>query len=107
MGKFYGVIGYVITEETKPGAFKPKSIERICYGDMLTNSRHFNNSGTINGDIVIQNKLSILADPYSLLHLESLKYVEWLGVKWSVESIEVNTPRLILTLGGVYNGEQA
>lgn len=106
MSKFYGAIGYVITEDIGSGVYKPKTFERMSYGDMLSNSRRMSNSNTINGDITIQNKLSIIADPYSLVHLESIKYVEWLGVKWTVESIEVNAPRLFLTLGGVYNGEQ-
>ena len=79
--------------------------ERKYYGDLLRNSRRLQGSQQVNDDITISNQISILADPYAVQHFHAIRYAELFGTKWKVSSVEVQYPRLILELGGVYNGD--
>lgn len=107
MAKFYGIIGYAETVETDPGVWEEEIIERMYFGDLLSNFRNLQNSGEVNDDVNIANKISIVSDPYANENFHSMRYVEFMDTRWKVTNIEVLYPRLILTLGGVYNGEQA
>lgn len=106
MAKFYGTIGYAITEETEPGIWEPKVVTRKYRGDLVRNtSRRMQTSDEINDDITVSNDISIVADPFAYQNFIYMRYVEFIGVKWKVSNVEIQYPRLILTLGGVYNGE--
>ena len=107
MAKWYGVIGYAETVETEPGLWEEKIVERPYYGDITRNTRKLQSSGSVNDNVNISNLLSIIADPYANLNFYAMRYVEFMGSKWKVTDVEVQSPRLILTLGGLYNGEQA
>lgn len=108
MGKFYGTVGFSAEEEeVAPGVWEQRPIERKYYGDIIKNNRRLENTGTVNDDISISNTISIVADPYCLNNFHSIRYVKFMGTSWKVNSVEVEYPRLILTLGGVYSGEQA
>ena len=107
MAKFYGIIGYAETVETDPGVWEEEIIERMYFGYLLSNFRNLQNSGEVNDDVNIANKISIVSDPYANENFHSMRYVEFMDTRWKVTNIEVLYPRLILTLGGVYNGEQA
>ena len=107
MAKFLGKIGFIETAETIPGTWTPRVTERKYYGELLRNSRRRDTPNNINDDLAISNEISIIADPYALNHFYSIEYIEFSGTMWKVINIEVQYPRLILTLGGVYNGEQA
>lgn len=105
MAKFYGSIGYAEAKETSPGVFKDDITIRNYYGNLLSNnSRWSNSSESTNDDLNINNRISILADPYAYQNFHSMKYVEFMGTKWKINSVEVQYPRLILMIGGVYNG---
>ena len=107
MAKFYGPVGYGVTEETNPGVWTP-SIKEVFYpGDILQNNRKMSEGKSTNDNIDISNRISILADPYAMNHFHTIKYVKWLGAYWEVSSVDVQYPRLILHIGGVYNGETA
>ena len=106
MAKFYGAIGYSVTEETKPGVWKENIIERMYYGDLVRNTRRLQSADKLNDNIDVANEISIVADPFANDNFDSMKYVEFMGAKWKITSVEVQYPRLILTVGGVYNGEQ-
>jgi hypothetical protein len=106
MAKFYGAIGYAVTEETKPGVWMEKITERMYYGDLTRNTRKLQSTDQLNDNINVANEISIVADPFANENFHSMKYVEFMGAKWKVTSVEVQYPRLILTVGGVYNGEQ-
>ena len=103
MAKFYGVIGYAVTKETAPGVWTEEIAEQSYYGDLTRNMRRLQDSGDLNDDINVANEISIVADPYA----NSMRYVAFMGAKWKISKVEVQYPRLILTLGGVYNGKQA
>lgn len=111
MAKFYGVIGYVETVETTPGVWSKIATERQYYGDLLRNYGKHESSGEVNDNINIANEISIVADPYATEHFFAIQYVKFqlprLGGVWKVTNAEVAYPRIILTIGGVYNGKQA
>lgn len=105
MAKFYGPIGYAITEEIAPGVWEEIITEHMYYGDLIRNTRKLQSTDQLNDNINIANEISILADPFAYNNFHSMKYVGFMGTKWKIISIEVQYPRLILTVGGVYNGE--
>lgn len=107
MAKFYGKIGFAETVETAPGVWVEQITERSYYGELTRNIRRLESSGNLNDDINIANEISILADPFANQHFHEMRYVEFMGALWKISSVEVKYPRLILTAGGVYNGEQA
>lgn len=104
MAKFFGTVGYEITEETVPGVWTPTVVERQYYGDLIRNTRRLTSPDKVNSDITLSNEISIIADAYAYQNFHALRYVEFMGTKWEITSVEVRTPRLILSVGGVYNG---
>ena len=104
MAKWCGKVGYAITAETEPGLWEPVIVERKYYGDLISNRWKRQNSGGINDDINISNSISIIADPFANQNLGSMAYVEYMGAKWKISDVEIQFPRLILTVGGLYNG---
>lgn len=105
MGKWFGEVGYSITEEVTDGVFKAKKIERKCYGDLLEDYDSRNQSSDkVNDDISLSCKISIVADPFAFQNFAFIKYVKINGIKWTVSNIRLAYPRLVLTVGGVYNG---
>lgn len=104
MARFAGMVGYEIIEETSPGVYRPGCIvERLYKGDVLQNRKNTEPGQWLNDDININNEISIVADAYAYDHFYAMKYVVWMGTKWKVRSVEVERPRLILSIGGVYN----
>ena len=104
MAKWHGNIVYAKSVETKPGIWRDEITERHYTGDLLRNSRRLQTADKLTDDINIANEISIVADPFANENLYSIKYVEFMGAKWKVTNIDVQYPRLVLTLGGVYNG---
>ena len=107
MGKWDGKIGYAETIETEPGIWEEQITERKHYGDVLSGRWMRQSSDKVNNDINLSNRISIIADPFAIQNCSSMVYVEYAGSKWKISDIEINHPRLIINLGGVYNGEQA
>lgn len=105
MAKWSGKIGYAMTVETEPGLWEEGIVERHYYGDVTSNHWKRQNSGGINDDINLSNVISIIADPFANQNLGSMAYVEFMGTKWKILDVEVQFPRLILTIGGVCNGK--
>lgn len=103
--KFSGKVGFLTGEnEIYPGVWKPEFTERPYIGDILRNRRQYQNgSNKQNVDLNVSNEISILSDLYAQQNWVSIRYVVWNGVKWQVSSVDINYPRLILELGGVYN----
>jgi len=104
MAKFYGVIGYSVTEETSPGVWTESITERNYYGDVIRNTRRWQSGEGLNDNLTINNIISIVADPFAYQHFHAIRYIKWMGTSWKIDNIEVQRPRLILTIGGVYNG---
>lgn len=107
MAKFYGLIGYAETYEANPGVWKERITEKNYYGELIRNTRKLQGADQLNDNINIANEISILSDPFANENFHSMRYVEFMGTKWKVSSVEVQYPHLILTVGGVYNVQQS
>lgn len=105
MAKWYGKVGYAVTENTEPGIWEPKITEREYYGDVISDRWKRQNSGENNDNINLSKTISILSDPFAIQNCSNIAYVEYLGTKWKVTDVEPQFPRLLLTVGGVYNGQ--
>ena len=106
MAKYYGVIGYAETVETAPGVYEEQITERNYYGELVRNTRRLQTSDQVNDNINIANEISVIADPFATQNFHAMRYVEFMGAKWKITNVEVRYPRLILTIGGVYNGDK-
>lgn len=102
--RFYGKVGYGATVETAPGVWKDVITEVSYYGDVIRNTRVLHEGDRVNDDLSVGNSISIVADAYANQNIFAMRYVEWMGALWVVSNVDVQSPRLILTLGGVYNG---
>lgn len=103
--KWYGKIGYAESVEIEPGVWDELITERSYYGDVYRNNRRLQTTGeSTNDNINVSNEISIMADPYAYEHFYSMRYAEYMGTKWKVITADVQYPRIILSLGGVYNG---
>lgn len=108
MAKFYGAIGYGESVETAPGVWEDIIVERNYYGDVIRNSRKLQEGNSkLNNDLSVGNSISIVADAYANDHFFAIRYIPWAGTLWTVSDVEVQSPRLLLRLGGVYNGPKA
>lgn len=108
MAKFYGKVGYIETVETTPGVWGEKVTVINYYGDVIRRtSRWSTSSDSTNDDLSIDSQISIVADPFAYQKFHTIKFVEFMGTLWKVTGVEPQYPRLLLTLGGVYNGKQA
>jgi len=105
MGKWFGKIGCSKTVETAPGVWSERYEEREYYGDILRRSRQYPSAENLNDNVSISNQISVIADPFALENFPYMKYLYLGGVKWTISNIEMQYPRLIFTLGGVYNAE--
>ena len=102
--KFRGPVGFVEVVEKRPGVKTTVPTEYNYSGDVLKRSIRFQTGDSVNDSIGVQNQISILADPYARNHVGSIRYVKWIGTAWKVTDVSLQYPRLILTLGGPYNG---
>lgn len=104
MAKFYGNVGYAAKQEqTSPGVWENVITVRPYYGELGRNVLRVQSSENLNDNINIANEISIIADAYANENFHSMRYVEFMGTKWKITNVEVKYPRLILTVGGLYN----
>lgn len=104
MDRWYGKVGYATSVPTSPGVYDDEIVEHEHYGEVLRNTRRFQSTEHLNDDLTISIELSIVADPYAHKNFHYMKYAEFMGVKWKVINAEPRHPRIVLTLGGEYNG---
>lgn len=104
MTKFFGKVGYGHTVNKGVGVHELVITEMSYFGDVIRTSRRFENNEKVNDDLRIGNSISIVADAYALNNFSVIQYVDWMGALWKVENVDVESPRLVLRLGGVYNG---
>jgi len=107
MAKFYGPIGYGESRETTPGVWTDVITEYDYNGDILKDTSRSQASDKLNDDLRVNVIISVLADPFAYQNFQAIRYVKWMGASWKVTNVEVLRPRLQLTIGGVYNGEEA
>lgn len=103
MAKWFGKIGFAESAETKPGVWEDKITEREYFGDLIRNTRRLQTTDHLNDDIDISNEISIVSDPYANENFYAMRYAEFMNAKWKITSVEVQYPRLVLSLGGLWN----
>jgi hypothetical protein len=106
MARFYGKIGFAISNaEGAPGVFTDSVVEKQYTGSIIRATRQMQpQNDNVNDELNLQNSISIVADSYVSGNLNAIRYVSWQGTLWKVVSVQQQSPRLLLTLGGVYNG---
>lgn len=109
MARFYGPIGFVtqVEDPAESGIWVEQAVEKNYRGIVSRNTKRWDNGNQLNKDLNISNTISIVADPYISDHLNQIRYIKWLGGYWEISSIDVEFPRLVLSIGGVYNGPTA
>ena len=104
MAKFYGSIGFASVEEKADGVWDEVITEVNYTGDVIRNTRGLQPGDSLNDDLTTRNIISIIADPFANHNFHTMRYINWMGANWKITNVEVQRPRLILTIGGVYNG---
>lgn len=109
MAKFRGKVGYASDQESPAdsGVWVKVVTEREYSGDVIREARQFSNTNQVNDSLTLNNRVSIVSDDFANSNLASMVYVVVGGVYWRVSNVEISRPRLILSLGGVYNGPKA
>lgn len=107
MGKCFVKVGYAIPEEYEPGRWKHVMVEHEYGGETLRDAYDIQSTDKVNEDLRLSISFSLIADPFALQHCGAIRYIEFMGTLWKVTRIEPRYPRIILTAGGVYNGERA
>lgn len=107
MNKWYGTVGYITNEEVEPGDWRPVVTENKYFGEVLEYTSKWVSVSKANDDTDVTARISIVADPYAYQNFSKIKFAEFMDTMWEVKSITPHYPRLVLTLGGVYNGERS
>lgn len=106
MARFCDVIGIAQSNvEIRPGVYGDVIVEHKYYGDVLSDTRQLEGE-KVNQDITVGNSISIIGDS-RINTFHALRYIRWMGTLWIISNVEMKSPRLILRLGGVYNGPTA
>lgn len=105
--KYYGNIGFSSYEEIRKGVAKEVTVSRPYYGDVIRLNRRWDSAQQLNDNINVNNSISILSDPYATENFMNIRWVEFMGSKWKVTNVELQHPRLILTIGGLFNDTQS
>lgn len=103
MAKFSGNVGYEVDVEAEPGLWVQGPTLRQYYGDVSRTSSRYQNADKLNDDLSLSMEISIIADKFAYENFSHIRFVEYMGTKWRVSNVEVRHPRLILSIGGVYN----
>jgi hypothetical protein len=104
MAKFSGLVGYVTQEETVPGVWSPVEKPRMMRGDVIRRSSTNQNDDKVNSDISLSHRVSLIGDAFTFNNYINIKWIDIDGYKWEVSSIEIQRPRIIVSLGGPWNG---
>lgn len=104
MTKYAGLVGYVTEEQTVPGVWSPVENPKHMKGDLIRQTSSSQNGDKVNDDVSLNHRVSLMGDAYAFGNYYNIKWIEIDGRKWKVDSVEVQRPRLILSLGGIWNG---
>lgn len=104
--KFAGYLGFADYVETEPSIFEEEIVERAYRGDVFKKTIRNSNNDTINNNVSVNVRISIVADRYALTHSGSIKYIVYMGQKWTVEDVDIQPPRLTFTLGSLYHANR-
>lgn len=106
--RFSGAVGYAVETQTAPGVWTDVITEKSYYGDVVRSSRRLEPPPLVppgtNPTLALENSFSILADEQAYANFMNIRYVVWEGQRWTVTNVEVRRPRLIFTVGALWNG---
>ena len=105
MGKYSGMIGFAENQEVATDIYDDVITERHYYGDIVRNTSRWSQADTLSGDLQINNQFSIMGDTYAFENYDNIRYLTWKNNRWTVTSVEEQFPRLIISIGGIYNGQ--
>lgn len=109
--RFYGAVGYATSTETSPGVWKDVITEQLYFGDVVRNSRRLDPPPSVppelNSNLTLDNQFSIVGDAEAYENFLTMRYVVWENVYWRITNVLVQRPRLILTVGGIWDGVKA
>lgn len=103
MARFSGMVGFIKTQETSPGVYSEVTTKVKYSGDVLRDSRSWENGNYLNDNLRIGNRFSIVADKFAIENYSYMRFIEWMGASWKITNVEIQRPRLILTVGDKYN----
>jgi hypothetical protein len=105
--RFHGAVGYAETQQaTSPGVFEEIITERTYFGDVISASRRLETPvETLNNNVALENSIAIVADAFALSNFTTMRYVTWNGQRWKITNVEIRRPRLVLTIGELWNGD--
>ena len=104
MAKYSGKVGYGEEVETVPGVWEVRIEERMMKGDKIRQNANIRDSGKVNNEITLNHRVSLLGDAYAFANYYIMKWIEIDGRRWEVASVEVQRPRLIVDIGGLWHG---
>lgn len=107
MAKFHGKVGFVTSSETAPGVWTDTATEREYYGDVIRQTKSWTEGNQVNDNLTLGNRITVVGDDFANLNFATIRYIIWGGEYWKISNIEIQRPRLILSLGGIYNGVKA
>ena len=104
MARYRGVVGFALSTEQPGGVWTDQITERTYRGDELRANAKWQPTSELNDNLTISNRISIVADSFALENLGYMRYLTWHKCRFKITNVEVQYPRLILSIGGVYNG---
>lgn len=107
MARYHGRIGYATQVEIRPGVYEDVIEERLYFGTVTKDVAKWRTSGErLHKELTLSNLISVMADAYTEQNVHNIRYIEWMGTLWSIADVEIARPRLVIRLGGVYNGPE-
>lgn len=104
MARYRGVVGYGKDEESATGVFKTVIHEHTVFGDIEQDTRRLTPGEGVNQNLTLGDVISIIAPAEVIANYSAIRYITMGGVRWSVTSVVVRRPRLVVRTGEVYNG---
>lgn len=105
MAKYAGLVGYATDVQSSPGVWSQVIAPKRMRGDIIRQSSSNQNDDKVNSDVALVHRVSLVGDAFAFDNYFKIKWVTLYGQKWEVTTIEVQRPRLIVSLGGIWNGE--
>ena len=103
--KYFGKVGFVRPKETAPGVYEEEEIIRPYFGDVINRTFQWENSDNLNDNINVRSEISIVADMFAYDNFPHIRFVEYMGANWKVTSMRDERPRIVLSIGGLWNGK--
>lgn len=105
MNRFYGKVGYAVQEEVRTGVWEDIITERNYFGELVEKSwREQQAADQVHTNLKLNTNIKIVADSFAINHFSNIRYICYGGARWMVTGVKAEHPRIILTIGGLYNG---